>query len=202
MFSTLPMVIKKRKTSPTLHSLSSFVHDQKKKITMLNKYVQQNISDDKLLSDLLMIEQQKSTIGQRIADKVASFGGSWAFIISFAVFMAIWMLLNTFVLGEYGRDSYPFVLLNLCLSTIAALQAPVILMSQNRHSQIENKKAEHDYMINLKAELQIKHLHDKIDLMITEEMKKLFTVQAQQLTILKEIEKHYKKNATINMKSE
>lgn len=181
------------KKSKASRNLSSFVHEQQKKITFFNDYVKKNMADDKLLSELLMLEHQEYTAGQRVADKVASFGGSRSFIISFGVFMLIWMVLNSFILGEYGRDSYPFVLLNLCLSTIAALQAPVILMSQNRHSEIENKKAEHDYMINLKAELQIKNLHDKMDLMITEEMKKLFTVQEQQLKILKEIEKHYKK---------
>lgn len=180
--------------SKTYRDLSSFVHHQQHKIDLLNEYVRENITDDKLLSELLMIEHQKVNLGQRVADKVASFGGSWAFIISFGLFMALWMLLNSIILKDHGWDSYPFVLLNLCLSTIAALQAPVILMSQNRRAEIETKKAEHDYMINLKAEMQIKHLHDKIDLIIIEEMKKLFTVQAQQLTILKEIEKHYKKD--------
>jgi CRP/FNR family cyclic AMP-dependent transcriptional regulator len=107
-------------------------------------------------------EEELLTFGQRIADKVATFGGSWTFIISFGIFLAVWMTFNV-LLGKRAFDEYPFILLNLCLSTIAALQAPVIMMSQNRQSTKDRLKADLDYEVNLKAELEVAQLHNKVD---------------------------------------
>jgi uncharacterized membrane protein len=117
-------------------------------------------------------EDERMTFGERIADKVASFGGSWTFIITFALTMAIYMALNVF-LGKRAWDEYPFILLNLMLSPLAALQAPVIMMSQNRQSSKDRLKADLDYEVNLKAELEVAQLHSKVD-RIYEEMQAHF----------------------------
>ena len=107
-------------------------------------------------------EEERLTFGQRIADKVAAFGGSWTFIITFGLFLAAWMMLNIF-LAARSYDPYPFILLNLILSTLAALQAPVIMMSQNRQASKDRLKADLDYEVNLKAELEVAQLHSKMD---------------------------------------
>ena len=111
---------------------------------------------------------EQLTFGQRLADKVAAFGGSWTFISIFAIVLVIWVLLNSFVLITYNEtfDPYPYILLNLVLlSMLAAIQAPIILMSQNRQAYKDRLSAEHDYEVNLKAELEIMVLHEKIDLL-------------------------------------
>ncbi|HZQ91494.1 MAG TPA: DUF1003 domain-containing protein [Terriglobales bacterium] len=108
-------------------------------------------------------EEEMLTFGQRVADKVAAFGGSWTFIISFAVLLVAWTGVNTFILLEKAFDPYPYILLNLFLSMLAALQAPVIMMSQNRQSAKDRLKADLDYEVNLKAELEVAQLHNKLD---------------------------------------
>jgi uncharacterized membrane protein len=108
-------------------------------------------------------EDEMMTFGQRIADKVATFGGSWTFIITFGVILLSWVALNTIALHDKGFDPYPYILLNLVLSMLAALQAPVIMMSQNRQAQKDRLKADLDYEVNLKAELEIAQLHNKLD---------------------------------------
>jgi uncharacterized membrane protein len=105
----------------------------------------------------------EATFGQRLADRVAAFGGSWSFLMGFGVVMAVWIALNTIVLGTEVFDPYPFVFLNLMLSLLAAVQAPVILMAQNRQASRDRLAAAHDYEVNLKAEIEIAALHDKLD---------------------------------------
>jgi len=108
-------------------------------------------------------EEERLTFGERIADKVASFGGSWTFIITFGVFLFIWVVINSVILLSKAFDPYPYILLNLFLSMLAALQAPVIMMSQNRQASKDRLKADLDYEVNMKAELEIAQLHRKID---------------------------------------
>jgi CRP/FNR family transcriptional regulator, cyclic AMP receptor protein len=108
-------------------------------------------------------EEERLTFGQRIADKVASFGGSWTFIIFFSVVLAVWVILNSTALLSHHFDPYPYILLNLFLSMIAAIQAPVIMMSQNRQSAKDRLKGDLDYEVNLKAEMEVAHLHRKVD---------------------------------------
>jgi uncharacterized membrane protein len=127
-------------------------------------------STDQLLRDqvsrnLNLEEEDRLTFGERIADRVATFGGSWTFIGSFGLIMLVWVLLNTVLLASHPFDVYPFILLNLFLSMLAALQAPVIMMSQNRQASKDRLKADLDYQINLKAELEIAQLHNKVDRM-------------------------------------
>ena len=146
--------------------------------------VRRSVEEEKLLTDKLKeFEEQHPGFESRIADKVASFGGSWRFIISFAIFMLAWILLNIFLLTR-PFDPYPFILLNLLLSTIAALQAPVIMMSQNRKEEKDRQRAISDYMINLKAEIEVRNLHSKLDLLITEQMQTLFEIQKTQIDMM------------------
>ena len=137
--------------------------------TVLNSVTNNNTLTDKIDND----DKQTLTIGQRVADKVASFGGSWTFIISFGVFIAIWIFINIFWLINKGFDPYPFILLNLILSCLASLQAPVIMMSQNRQEEKDRERAKKDYMINLKSELEIRTLHEKIDHFIMDQQQEL-----------------------------
>lgn len=128
----------------------------------------------------------KITRGQRAADAVARFGGSWTFIAIFAATMLIWVALNSYILINYNKsfDPYPYILLNLFLSMLASIQAPIILMSQNRHAEKDRLDAEHDYEVNLKAELEIMLLHEKIDLLREDQWGELLAIQKEQLALL------------------
>ena len=128
----------------------------------------------------------KAAPGQRAADAVASFGGSWTFVGLFAAAMLLWVGLNAFLLMSHGTtfDPYPYILLNLFLSMLAAIQAPVILMSQNRQSQKDRVHAEHDYEVNLKAEVEIMLLHEKIDQLRETQWEELLALQKEQLKLL------------------
>jgi uncharacterized membrane protein len=127
-----------------------------------------------------------STLGQRAADAVARFGGSWTFIAIFAACLVIWVALNSFLLVRFDWifDPYPYILLNLFLSMLAAIQAPIILMSQNRQAQRDRFNAEHDYEVNLKAELEIMLLHEKLDLLREDQWDALLEIQKEQLKLL------------------
>ncbi len=122
------------------------------------------------------------TFGQRLADRVAEFGGSWAFIISFGLFLAVWVLLNTLLPRPF--DAYPYIFLNLLLSMTAAIQAPVIMMSQNRQAARDRVDAAHDYEVNLKAEIDIMALHEKLDQLRTREIEALLARQQEQVDLL------------------
>ncbi len=126
------------------------------------------------------------TIGARLADKVATFGGSWTFISIFAAILVIWVLLNSFILIRFSAsfDPYPYILLNLFLSMLAAIQAPIILMSQNRQAVKDRLSAEHDYEVNLKAELEIMTLHEKMDSLREKQWSELISMQQEQLRLL------------------
>ena len=159
-------------------------------MTTLQEIVQKSIDEENLVVENLRNEPKEIiTRGQSISDKVARFGGSWSFIISFSVLIFAWIIFNVYAAGKNKFDPYPFILMNLVLSTIAALQAPVIMMSQNRKDEKDRKRNENDYMINLKAELQVRSLHQKIDLMQKEQMKVLYETQAKQLELLGKIER-------------
>jgi uncharacterized membrane protein len=134
-----------------------------------------------------------ATFGQRIADKVATFGGSWTFIIIFGVFIFIWICINIFWLANKGYDPYPFILLNLILSCIASMQAPVIMMSQNRQDERDRLRGEKDYQINLKSELEIRTLHEKIDHLIIHQQQELMEMQRVQIEMLSDIQKQVSK---------
>ncbi|MFZ1498046.1 MAG: DUF1003 domain-containing protein [Saprospiraceae bacterium] len=158
-------------------------------IKKLQEIVEKTISDEKLIiENLLNPPKEILTRGQKISDKVARFGGSWAFIITFLIILTFWITFNIIAPKQDHFDPYPFILMNLILSCIAAFQAPIIMMSQNRQEEKDRKRSENDYLINLKAELEIRALHQKIDLLLEEQIKILFESQAKQLEILMRIE--------------
>ncbi|MEO6405214.1 MAG: DUF1003 domain-containing protein [Ferruginibacter sp.] len=158
-------------------------------LVKLQEIVQNAIKDEKLIVHNLVNEPKEIlTKGQSISDKVATFGGSWKFIIFFSILLAVWIFYNTTLPAKDKFDPYPFILMNLVLSAIAALQAPIIMMSQNRKEERDRKRNENDYMINLKAELEVRSLHQKVDLLLEEQIKTLFESQAEQLKLLKSIE--------------
>lgn len=126
------------------------------------------------------------TLGERLADKIADFGGSWTFILIFLAALGIWMAINAAEGEARAFDPYPFILLNLVLSCVAALQAPVIMMSQKRQEEKDRLRAENDYRVNLKAELEIRHLHEKMDYMISKQWQRLTEIQQIQLEIMQE----------------
>lgn len=163
-------------------------------IRKLNKIVIDAIEEEKLISEKLYeFEDRHPAFGSRLADRLASFGGSWRFIASFAIILGLWISTNVFLLTN-PFDPYPFILLNLFLSMLAALQAPVIMMSQNRREDRDRQRAVNDYMVNLKAEIEIRNMHQKLDLLITEQMKTMFELQNLQLELMREIKAGMKDN--------
>lgn len=151
--------------------------------TVLNSLTENTTLTDKIDGD----DIQNLTVGQKVADKVATFGGSWTFIISFGVFILIWITANVVWLANKSFDPYPFILLNLILSCLAALQAPVIMMSQNRQEEKDRERAKKDYMINLKSELEIRTLHEKIDHFIMDQQQELLELQKTQIDMMTDI---------------
>lgn len=145
-----------------------------------------------LTEDLNQANEEQLTTGQKLADRIALFGGSWTFIIIFFLFLVIWMVVNVIFLASMPFDPYPFILLNLILSSLAAVQAPIIMMSQNRQEEKDRQRAEMDYKINLKAELEIKLLNDKIDHLLVQQNKKLLEIQEVQVDYLEDLIKQLK----------
>lgn len=153
----------------------------------LNKIVVGAIEEERLISQKIFeLEEKKAAIGSRVADSVASFGGSWKFIIVFGLFLLLWMIANLFLLSK-PFDPYPFIFLNLFMSAIAAIQAPIIMMSQNRKEEKDRHRAISDYLVNLKAEIEVRNLHQKIDLLMSEQMQTLFEIQKMQMELMEEI---------------
>lgn len=151
------------------------------------KKVARHITDRKHISRNISVELDKNiSFGQRAADAVAKFGGSWAFIILFGITLVCWVILNSYILVNFGGDfdPYPYILLNLFLSMLASIQAPIILMSQNRQAEKDRLNAEHDYEVNLKAELEIMLLHEKVDLLREGQWTELIAIQKEQLRLL------------------
>ena len=160
-------------------------------LNVLESIKNQTTLTDKLDKD----DVSEFTVGQKVADNVASFGGSWTFIISFGVFLFLWILANVLWLANRAAfDPYPFILLNLILSCLAAMQAPIIMMSQNRQEEKDRERAKKDYMINLKSELEIRMLHEKLDHLIMHQQQELIEIQKEQIDmmndILNKLEKH------------
>lgn len=166
------------------------LNSEKEQLLKLQNIVKQTFEEEKLMVDNLLHQPEEViTKGQKISDKVASFGGSWKFIILFAIILFIWILFNTVAILSLRFDPYPFILMNLVLSCIAALQAPIIMMSQNRQEEKDRKRSENDYLINLKAELELRSLHQKVDLLLEEQIQMLIKSQAEQLELLRKLQK-------------
>ena len=172
------------------HRASYFEHilaEERGELSALDREVVESLRQQDILSRNLAAEfETRRTFGERLADRVAAFGGSWRFILSFLGLMALWIAGNVLLLRR-AFDPYPFILLNLCLSCLAALQAPVIMMSQNRQEMKDRLRAENDYRINLKAELEIRHLHAKLDQLISHQWERLLEIQRIQMELLEEL---------------
>jgi uncharacterized membrane protein len=166
-------------------------------LTELEKHVAHHITERTPISkNVIQDFSEQMTLGQKMADKVASFGGSWLFISIFMVVMVVWIILNSFILLKLNSsfDPYPYILLNLVLSMLAAIQAPVILMSQNRQAYKDRLSAEHDYEVNLKAELEIIGLHEKVDSLREKQWSELISIQQEQLKLLRQLLEDLKKD--------
>jgi uncharacterized membrane protein len=160
----------------------------KGELSTLEEDVMRSLKEEELLSENINVEfDQKLTLGQRLSDKLADSAGSWGFIIAFGVIILLWILTNTVLLIFRHFDPYPFILLNLVLSCLAALQAPVILMSQNRQESRDRLRAEYDYRVNLKAELEIRNLHEKLDHLLKNQWQRLLEIQEIQTELMEEL---------------
>jgi uncharacterized membrane protein len=166
----------------------ALLESERGELTDLEQQVVDSLREHEILSSNVDAEsEERWTLGERCADRLASFGGSWAFLISFSVFLVLWIGANSMALWWRILDPYPFILLNLILSSLAAVQAPIIMMSQNRVEAKDRQRSEHDYQVNLKAELEIRHLHEKLDHLLSHQWERLIEIQEIQLELLSEV---------------
>jgi uncharacterized membrane protein len=164
------------------------LQDEIGELSALDHEVIESLQAHEILSSNISQQfETKLTFGERLSDRIAAFGGSWRFIISFGVVIVLWIAANVVLLATRAFDPFPFILLNLILSCLAALQAPVIMMSQNRVEARDRLRAENDYKVNLKAELEIRHLHEKIDHLLRRQYNRLFEIQQIQIELLEEL---------------
>ncbi|MGV8946082.1 MAG: DUF1003 domain-containing protein [Lutibacter sp.] len=171
--------------------IAGYLLNEVDELTSLEEDVLKTLQNHEILTTKIEKDQEaiKFSTGQLMADKMASFGGSWKFITIFSVFILIWIFSNIVFLLNKGFDPYPFILLNLILSCLAALQAPVIMMSQNRQEEKDRERSKLDYMINLKSELEIRMLHEKLDHLIIHQQQELLNIQQVQVDMMEDIMK-------------
>jgi uncharacterized membrane protein len=164
------------------------LEDEIGELSALDNEVVESLQQHEILSENISKQFEKElTFGERLSDRIAEFGGSWRFISLFGAVLMIWILANAIFLANRGFDPYPFILLNLILSCLAAIQAPIIMMSQNRAETRDRLRAENDYKVNLKAELEIRHLHEKLDHLLRRQYNRLFEIQQIQIELLEEL---------------
>lgn len=175
--------------------ISDYLQQQVGELTALEKTVLETITEHDTLADKVDEDSAVLTFGQRVADKVATFGGSWTFILSFGGFLFIWIGCNVLFLHNRGFDPYPFILLNLLLSCLAALQAPIIMMSQNRQEEKDRERSKKDYMVNLKSELELRILHEKLDHLIMHQQQQLLQIQKIQIDMMNDILRQVDRNS-------
>jgi len=158
------------------------IEEEVGELSDLEKEVLESLQRHELLSSNTEQEfEQDRTFGEKLSDKLAAFGGSWKFLIIFAFFILCWITMNSLVMLWRPVDPYPFILLNLVLSCLAAVQAPIIMMSQNRQEQKDRLRSQHDYQVNLKAELEIRLIHEKLDHLLLKQWQRLMEIQATQI---------------------
>jgi uncharacterized membrane protein len=167
--------------------ITKMVEEEKGSIEVLEREVINSIKENEIITFNTSVSKEPITVGERVSDKVASFGGSWAFIIIFFGILFIWILLNSSYLIFKPFDPFPFILMNLILSCLAAIQAPIIMMSQNRQEMKDRLRSENDYKINLKSEIEIRTLHEKVDHLLLDQWSKMMKIQEVQIEILEEI---------------
>jgi uncharacterized membrane protein len=168
--------------------IQDLLESEKGELSSLDQEVLESLKHHETLASNTDAEYEKDlTLGEKLADRLADFGGSWTFIAIFGAILLVWIVLNSAVLVTRPFDPYPFILLNLILSCLAAIQAPVIMMSQNRQEAKDRLRSQHDYQINLKAELEIRHLHEKLDHLLSRQWERLVAIQQVQLDVLSEL---------------
>jgi uncharacterized membrane protein len=164
------------------------LQEERGELSRLDLEVITSLKEQETLTENLNLAFEKDlTLGQRIADRMATFGGSWIFIIVFFGILIVWMIINSALMLTRPFDPYPYILLNLVLSCLAAIQAPIIMMSQNRQEARDRLRSEHDYQVNLKAELEIRHLHEKLDVLLKHQWQKLLEIQQIQVDLMQEL---------------
>jgi uncharacterized membrane protein len=164
------------------------LQEEKGELSALEKEVIESLKDQETVAKDINTEyEQRITFGERVSDRLASFGGSWKFIISFMAVLLLWIIFNSVMILSKAFDPYPFILLNLVLSCLAAIQAPIILMSQNRQDTKDRLRSDYDYRVNLKAELEIRYLHQKLDHFLKREWQTLLEIQEIQVELMKEL---------------
>lgn len=172
-----------------MHRVEELLAEEGRELTAIEQDVVEKLRNEEIVAvDTNQELDSRLTFGERLSDRVARFGGSWAFILSFAAFLVLWMLVNSIVLWRRPFDPYPFILLNLILSTLAAIQAPIIMMSQNRQEAKDRLRAEHDYRVNLKAELEIRLLSERVDALVHHQWQRLLEIQRIQLELMEELD--------------
>lgn len=168
----------------------SLLESEKGEVTDLEQEVLESLRAHEIISANVDDEfTQEWSFGERLADRIAAFGGSWSFLIIFMILMSLWIVANSLVLYWRPVDPFPYILLNLVLSCLAAVQAPIIMMSQNRQEAKDRIRARHDYQVNLKAELEIRHLHEKMDHLLTKQWERLVQIQEIQMELIAESRK-------------
>jgi uncharacterized membrane protein len=168
--------------------IENLLESEKGELSALDREVLESLKlHDTLTADVDMEFEKELTFGEKLSDKLADFGGSWTFLIIFGGILMVWILLNSIALLAKPFDPYPYILLNLALSCLAAIQAPVIMMSQNRQESKDRLRSQHDYQVNLKAELEIRHLHEKIDHLLSHQWERLVEIQQIQIDLMSEI---------------
>ena len=172
----------------------NLLKSEDEQLSKLHEIIHKAIEEETLITQKIAeVEGNERTLGEKLSDVVAEFGGSWKFIIIFALILIVWIIYNTAVMQNKSFDPYPYILLNLLLSCVAAIQAPIIMMSQNRQEAKDRKRAINDYMVNLKSEIEIRNLHEKMDISLIDQYKHLCEIQQKQIEML---EKIYKKLST------
>jgi uncharacterized membrane protein len=171
-----------------LQYVEEVLKKEKGELSNLEIKVLNSLKEQEIIAKNINLEFDKTlTLGERLSDKLAAFGGSWRFIIIFFILLAIWILTNSISLLNKSFDPYPFILLNLILSCLAAIQAPIIMMSQNRMETKDRIRARNDYAVNLKAELEIRNLNERIDNLLTDQWQRLLEIQKIQMDIMSEL---------------
>ena len=168
--------------------VQALMEQEKGDLSSLERSVVESLAKHETLAlDVEAQFQKKLSLGERMADQIADFGGSWIFISLFGGFILVWIVINTIVLLVRPFDPYPFILLNLMLSCLAAVQAPIIMMSQNRQESRDRLRSENDYRVNLKAELEIRQLHEKLDHLLQHQWERLVEIQQIQIELMNEL---------------
>ena len=165
--------------------VQTLLEEERGELTGLEREVLDDLAAQQLTTHNPNAEiEEVATLGDRLADRLAAFGGSWRFILTFAGILVLWIAVNSLALGRQGFDPYPYILLNLVLSCLAALQAPVIMMSQNRQEAKDRLRSEHDYQVNLKSEIEIRMLSERLDRLITHQWQRLLDIQEIQVELM------------------